>query len=202
MARVVEEGGEVFLLVVAADTVTFRLSGKVHYKQRLAELKAAAEVLRVSRHEVLFANKGFDGRMSSIPMTQLIAKLDEKVAGFQPEVICFPRPGPHPDYKAVWDGALATARTGNVSFLLAYEYPLWGWSHGDEALLYVDVAGYLIQKMKAFSMYKSQERPQSELNSFKGVMGWANFRGAQVGIGAAECFKMLRGVLLGRGTRP
>jgi|TARA_Y100000031_G_scaffold34635_1_gene38637 methionyl-tRNA formyltransferase len=55
-----------------------------------------------------------------------------------------------------------------------------------------DITKYLDKKLKALSMYKSQEKHYPHTRSVKSVEGHASYRGNTVGMEAAECFYPLR----------
>jgi len=59
-------------------------------------------------------------------------------------------------------------------------------------ICYNDIAKYLDKKLKALSMYKSQEKHYPHTRSVKSVECHASYRGNTVGMEAAECFYPLR----------
>jgi LmbE family N-acetylglucosaminyl deacetylase len=63
-----------------------------------------------------------------------------------------------------------------------------------EPHLWVDVSNHIDTKIEALSKFRSQIAPAPALRSLEALRALATWRGAQVGVHAAEAFMMLRQV--------
>lgn len=61
-----------------------------------------------------------------------------------------------------------------------------------EPNLWVDVSGHISSKLQALKIFQSQMVPAPGLRSLRGVEALATWRGAQIGVEAAEAFVVLR----------
>ena len=70
----------------------------------------------------------------------------------------------------------------------ATEWPINANANVFIPICYNDITKYLDKKLKALSMYKSQEKPYPHTRSVRSVENHARYRGNVVGVEAAECF--------------
>jgi LmbE family N-acetylglucosaminyl deacetylase len=168
------------------------------HDQSLGELCAAMSVLGITgENHVIFP--GSQGRLDTVPMTDIVTALDEQIRRVQPTAVFFPYASHHQDHEVTYRAVLAALRprpvTTAIQLVALYEYPYaasWpppllpgGKFH--RALN----PGDLEAKVRAFSKYESQHAWLDPAM----VEAWARTRGREVGIDAAEAFWAVRGWL-------
>ena len=123
----------------------------------------------------------------------LVDRLREAIARMHPDVIYTVWPADrHSDHQVVARAVLAAwpAWTGGVRALRMCETVS---AIGAEAPfapdLWVNITPYLDQKIGILGFYKTELRPPPHPRNDKGVRAWAAYRGAQVGVAAAEAFR-------------
>lgn len=118
------------------------------------------------------------------------------------EVLYIPFRGDlHNDHRVIFTAALVAARPTQgqtVTTILAYETlseTEWAAPFGDDAFIptvFADISNNLSKKLDALACFKSQMRPFPHARSLETVTALARFRGATVGVHAAEAFHLIR----------
>lgn len=200
MSKVVQEGGEVHVVVASVSDIHFlHLDKIVTAEQRRVELKNALDVLGVQSHEVL--SEGYESKLETYPSGEMVQKLDHIQEDFQPTVILLPLPSFHQDHQYMWNICIAATRPSPAKFspnlVAAYEYPAqcWGDSSSFDAGqggIYVDIEPYIEKKALALGKYVTQMREDNHLISIEGARALARLRGLEAGYKYAELFHCLR----------
>lgn len=103
------------------------------------------------------------------------------------------------DHRIIAEAALIAARCSPeqcVREILCFEInqPL-GWQDGFKPNLYFDISDHLEYKVDAMKLrYSAELRPYPHPRSEEGIRSLAKWRGAQVGVEAAEAFVLVRSV--------
>lgn len=135
----------------------------------------------------------------SYPIALAIAKIIRETGA---ELLYIPFRGDlHNDHRVIFTAALVAARPTpeqTVATILSYETlseTEWAAPFADDAFIptvFVDISRFLEKKLKALACFKSQMRPFPNSRSLETVTALARFRGATVGVQAAEAFHVIR----------
>lgn len=196
VARHVRRGDEVHLLVLA-DGETSRAQADLDH--RSSALAKSCQTLGIKAHR----QESFpDNQLDRVPLIDVVRKVEAQVRALRPDLVythfahdlnvdhrvahaavltaCRPQPGATVReircFEVVssthWIGAQASA-TFNPN-------------------LFVDVSETLAIKLEALRHYDAEMRPWPHQRSYKGLEVLAQFRGASVGVEAAEAFVVER----------
>ncbi len=204
IAKHAREGDHVEILIVA-EGITSRSDQRNPTKDKsaLSELaakaKEAGKVLGAKNVNLL----GFsDNRLDSMDLLDLIKPIEEKITSFNPEIIyTHHRSDLNIDHRLVHDAVVTASRPlpgFSERSILYFEVPSatgWQASDGNGVFFpnwFVDISTDLQQKMKALEIYKSEMRDWPHIRSKEAVEHLAKWRGASVGVEAAEAFVLGR----------
>jgi N-acetylglucosamine malate deacetylase 1 len=143
-------------------------------------------------------------RLDTLPGHVLADRLSRIVREFQPRTVYTPHWGDlHTDHKAVYWATMVAARPNGahrVDRLLCYETlseTEWGAPPADNAFIpnvFVDISQFLPVKLQAMACYRTQLKEHPDSRSLRSIEALATFRGAIVGLPAAEAFVLVREV--------
>lgn len=167
-----------------------------------SELAAAHKLLGVEKvHFLDFPAP----RLDAMPGHALADQLIRIVREIQPHTIYAPHWGDlHSDHKAVYWATMVAARPNSasqVNRLLCYETlseTEWGTPPHANAFVpnvFVDITEFLPAKLAAMACYRTQLKEHPNSRSLKSVEALATYRGAIVGVNAAEAFVLAREVI-------
>ncbi|MBE4907141.1 PIG-L family deacetylase [Bacillus luteolus] len=166
---------------------------------RKKELEEAMHFLGCKDFEVLYDDK--DSMLDTIPIKELIGKLDKIIEAFSPSMIFIPLPSYHQDHQILYDACIAALRPNNNLYKLIamYEYPLTFWNpkpFWNIGSLYLDISDTIDQKIEAFKKHKSQMRPSNHPIAPENVKKWAEMRGLEIGLEYAEKYYVLKSMII------
>ena len=195
--RHVDSGDHVTVCIVANRAYNHK------YDQNLIErekdcCKKAKEIL--SYQDLIFLDL-YDEKLDQSQI-DIIIPLEKVVTKCKPEVVYAPHRGDlNQDHRAVFEAARVVCRPNaghRVTTLRAFEVPS-STDQVPEALewpflpnYYVNVKSSLEQKVEAMACYSKESKPFPHPRSAEGLRVYAQKRGMEVGIGAAEAFVVLR----------
>lgn len=137
-------------------------------------------------------------KLNTVPAMQLGSALQRIVQAVQPEVVYLPPPADiNTDHVIVHQAALVATRPlpgTSVRRVLAYEIAptsRFGVT-GFQPTVYVDITDYLDRKLEMMSIYESEVKAYPHPRSLEALRAFAVERGLGVGVGAAECFQLIR----------
>ena len=210
MARIKSLGGEVYVIVCSVGDLK-HYDGKddiVTGSMRMDELSNVMRYLKVDDYEVLYRDTETHLRMDMIPRRDLIAQFEREcklsLDRLQPTMLAIPVSSYNQDHEAVFRAAWTAARPGvpaNKPFqrlVVGYDNTSSFWSLEHEKFhpnFYVDITGFLEQKLTALAMHKSQMRDTIHHSSLQNVESIARVRGREISVDAAEGFVLFRHVL-------
>ncbi len=197
IARHVAQGDQVYWSIVTQGYEPFRTA------EELAV--ARAQVLEVQRvlgiEEVYFCELP-TVKLNTVPYRTLSSSLQRIVDTVRPEVVYTTPPSDiNLDHRLVYDSTLVATRPlpgCSVRRLLAYEiaptarFGLPAGATAFEPNVFVDISPYLDTKLDAMRCYRTQLREHPHPRSLEGLRLLAEERGLSVGLGAAECFRLVR----------
>ena len=143
--------------------------------------------------------------LDTVPAHLLNAALSVEFKEADPDILFIPFGGViHSDHQIVFTSALVAARPGQgtaIRTILAYEtLSETNWyappiTPGFIPNAWVDISQYLEKKIAAFETYESQVKTFPHERSSEAIRALARFRGATVGVEAAEAFMVIRQVV-------
>ncbi len=189
------QGAEVHVAIVTMGRTPI---GK--HDQPRSELVDAMRVLGVPSYRVMF--EGAQGRLDTMPRTQLIAAFDTLLEEFKPTAVFLPYASHHQDHEAVYRAMLAALRPREVTLRLQlvalYEYPYaatWPPPELPGGKFHFAMSDAVCAtKLKALAEYRSQFERATWLTPER-AHRWCLMRGAEIDVQYAEVFWLIRGTL-------
>lgn len=206
IARHSDVGDQVQVLIVAEGATSRQLTrDRVKADEELSALgKAAhkaASILGAAGVELLDLP---DNRLDSIDRLDLIKHIEERIDRHQSEVVYVHHAGDvNVDHRRLHEAVVTACRPTpehTVKRLLSFEIPSSSeWQTPGSAPLFqpnwfVDISDEWPRKREALVAYASEMRPWPHARSLEALEHLARWRGAQVGVNAAEAFCLLRQV--------
>jgi len=143
-----------------------------------------------------------DNRMDSVDLLDIVKLIEKYVIAFEPEIVYTHHAGDvNIDHRRIHEAVIAACRplpSQTVQTLLFFEIASsteWRPAISATPFLpdwYVDVSETLIDKMAALDAYRTEMRPWPHPRSLEAVEHLARWRGASVGVQAAEAFALGR----------
>lgn len=171
-------------------------------KARRTAAKSACKILGVKT--VSFGDFP-DNRMDTIPLLDVIQAVETLLAKHQPKMVFTHYAGDvNIDHRRLHEAVVAACRpqTGHpVKTLLCFEVPsstewqLPGSAPAFTPNWFVDISATLERKLAALEAYRSELRSWPHPRSRQGVEHLAHWRGATIGVDAAEAFILGRQVV-------
>lgn len=201
IARFAAEGAEVDILFLA-DGVGSRDAGAVEdgsltRRRRMGDDAAAALGARAPTY-LDFA----DNRLDGVDLLDVVAEIERVSRGREPDLVLTHFPGDLNVDHRICAQAVATAFRPtpgqSVRAIAGFEVPSsteWAFGVAGNSFapnLYVDISDFLPRKLAALDAYGEEMRPFPHPRSAENVTALARFRGASVGVAAAEAFSLLR----------
>jgi LmbE family N-acetylglucosaminyl deacetylase len=191
-------------VVIMAEGLTSR-DVKRDSSRRATELNDLAAIA-IKANEMVGATVellGFpDNRMDSVDRLDITKRIEEQIAKHKPRTVFTHHPGDvNIDHRQIFDAVVAACRPmpgSSVKELYMFEVasstewqpPAFGRPF--EPQYFVDISSELPDKLKALECYTTEMRPWPHPRSLTAVEHLARWRGATVGIDAAEAFAVGR----------
>jgi len=203
MARHVAEGARVTVLLMA-DGVGARepaYRAKELAARQAAARRACGELGVIDLTMLAYP----DNRMDQVALLDIVQDIEKVIRACQPGIVYTHHSGDvNIDHRRVHDAVVAACRPQpgfSVRQLLFFETPSsteWRPPASAPAFVpdwFVDVSGYLPQKLAALAAYADETRPFPHPRSTEAVSHLAGWRGATVGVTAAEAFELGRALV-------
>ena len=201
MAKHVQAGDEVSVLIMA-EGITSRDQeyDRDARSDEISELaKTAIAANQVLGVESITLNNFPDNRMDSVDRLDIVKTVEEFIKEQKPDIIythymC----DLNIDHRRVHEAVTTACRPQpglGIKTLLFFEVASsteWQIPNNFSANWFVDVTETLDIKLKALEIYQSEMRPYPHARSIKAVAHLAHWRGASVGVAAAESFVLGR----------
>lgn len=204
IARNADAGVQVQVLIVA-EGATSRLQHRDRIKagNDLSALSQAAQsagsILGAAGVELLDLP---DNRLDSLDRLDLIKPIEERIDRHKPEVVYVHHSGDvNVDHRRLHEAVVTACRPTpgqTVQRLLSYEVASsteWqppGSAQTFQPNCFVDISAHWERKRQALEAYSSEMRAWPHARSIDALEHLARWRGAQVGVKAAEAFCLLR----------
>lgn len=198
IAKLADEGATVHVAFLA-DGVLSRAGEQTAQQLELTSRRAAAqkacEILGVK--SVSFGDFP-DNRMDTIPLLDITKAVEALISKHQPEMVFTHHAGDvNIDHRRLHEAVVTACRPQRshpVKTLLCFEVPsstewqLPGSAPAFTPNWFVDISATLVRKLTALEAYAEELRAWPHPRSRKGVEHLAHWRGATVGVDAAEAF--------------
>lgn len=202
IAKLAEEGALVHVAFLA-DGVSSRVGDALEQQEELnvrrLAAKKACEILGVKS---MSFGEFPDNRMDAVALLDIIKALEELIAEHKPEVVFTHHAGDvNIDHRRIHEAVVAACRPQSshpVKTLLCFEVASsteWQLSGSAPAFTpnwFVDISTTLDRKLAALEAYAEELRSWPHPRSRQGVEHLAHWRGATVGVDAAEAFMLGR----------
>lgn len=197
IAALARDGHAIHVVIVTKGDSLFDAQ---FIEQGRAEARKAHEILGVTATH--FLDEFPAAKLDTVPHFQLNARLGSVMRELRPETVYIPFAGDiHRDHQAVAESAMVACRPidgSSVRQILAYEtlsetnWNAPGITPAFTPNVFTDVSSTLQRKLDAMAAFSSQLRPFPHERSVEAVEHLARYRGATVGVAAAEAFVLLR----------
>lgn len=202
IAKLADQGAIVHVAFLA-DGVFSRVGDAVAQQKevhvRRAAAKKACDILRVK--SVSFGEFS-DNRMDTVALLDITKVLEELIAEHKPEVVFTHHAGDvNIDHRCIHEAVVTACRPQRghpVKTLLCFEVPSsTEWQLPGSAPVFapnwfVDISDTIERKLAALDAYATELRDWPHPRSLQGVDHLARWRGATVGVDAAEAFMLGR----------
>ena len=207
IARHADAGDQVHILIVAEGATSRQLQrDRIQASEELSALGKAANtagsVLGTAGVELLDLP---DNRLDSIDRLDLIKQIENRIDCYRPEVIYVHHAGDvNVDHRRLHEAVTTACRPTPgqlVRRILSYEVASsseWQPPGSGPAFTpnwFVDISAQWDKKREALMAYASEMRAWPHARSLEALEHLARWRGAQVGVEAAEAFCLLRQVI-------
>ena len=201
LARLAAEGAEVHLLFMA-DGVNARSGAPASaLKKRRAMALEAAELLGARAPQFLDFP---DNRMDGVELLDVVSEIERCAAPLAPDVVFTHFPGDlNIDHRICAQAVLTAFRPvpgGVVRAIYGFEVPSsteWAFGAAGSSFspnAFFDISDHLAAKLNALEAYAEEMRPFPHPRSPEAVEALARWRGATIGVAAAEAFSLLRSI--------
>ena len=207
IARHADAGDHVQVLILAEGATSRQQQrDRVQVNAELSNLARAAqkagEILGASGVELLDLP---DNRLDSLDRLDLIKLIEARIERYQPQIVYIHHSGDvNVDHRRLHEAVVTACRPtpGHcVRRLLSFEVASsteWqppGSAPAFQPNWFVDISAQWERKQLALEAYASEMRPWPHARSIQALEHLARWRGAQVGVEAAEAFCLLRHLL-------
>lgn len=171
------------------------------FAENLKKRKQAAEAaLKTLGAESLGFLDFPDNRLDTIPLLDIVQKIEKVIEDFQPNVVYTHHYGDlNVDHAIVHRATLTACRPipkSCVKEIYVYEVlSATEWSLGNNLFVpncFVGIEDYWDQKINAINSYNQEMRPSPHTRSMEHLKSLAEHRGESVGLKKAEAFLMIR----------
>ena len=207
IAKHSKAGDEVKILIVAEGSTARQLNrNKDNALEELKTLKKAAEVSAsiLGAHEIEMLGLP-DNRMDSIDRLDVNKLIERQIDSYAPSIVYTHHCGDvNVDHRRLHEAVVTACRpipSHPVKSLLSFEVASsteWqppGSAHAFQPNWFVDISDHWPHKREALLAYASEMRPWPHARSVEALEHLARWRGAQMGVEAAEAFCLLRNLI-------
>jgi N-acetylglucosamine malate deacetylase 1 len=205
LAKHAARGDRVTILILGEGLTSRAPSREAASRETLPDLqhdaRQAAASLGITDVRLLqFPDNRFDG----VDLLDVVKAIEGVKTDMHPDFVYVHHWGDlNVDHRVTFDAALAAFRPmpgERAVDVFAFEVPSstgWGGPSPDRAFVpthYVSIAAELDAKIRAMAAYRSERRAWPHPRSPEALRAWAQYRGTQVGLEAAEAFATVRTV--------
>ena len=206
VARIAQSGRDVHVLLLAdgetSRDISVAASGSELIEARGAAARKAARILGCASIDIRTLP---DNRLDSMDLLDVIRPIEEVIASRKPSTVITHHAGDvNIDHRIVHNAIVTACRPqpgSTVRELRFFEIPSsTEWQPPGSALhfgpnLFVDITSTLDVKLEALAAYDGEMRAFPHARSVEAIVALARWRGATVGVEAAEAFVLGRMIL-------
>lgn len=202
IARLSREGKLVHVAFVADGASAREANGLPEPETLAARRLAAANACTVLGAQAPHFNDYPDNRLDTVPLLEVVQRIETLIATYHPDTILTHHCGDlNIDHQIVHKAVVTACRPQTdhpVNTLLFFENPSsteWqspGTAPAFTPNWFADITSTLRKKIEASQCYKTELRPWPHPRSVQGIEHLARWRGATVGMDAAEAFMLGR----------
>ena len=207
IARHTEAGDQVQILIMAEGATSRKLQrDRLQASEELYALEKAAKkaglILGAAGVELLDLP---DNRLDSLDRLDIVKRIEDRINCHKPEVIYVHHAGDvNVDHRRLHEAVITACRPTPgqpIRRMLSYEVASSSeWQPPGSAPAFtpnwfVDISSEWVRKREALLAYASEMRAWPHARSLEALEHLARWRGAQVGVEAAEAFFLLRQVI-------
>ena len=200
IAKLVNKGHEIYACVLT-DSCSSQYKDNAH--EMIAQKKAESEEV----NKILGIKKTYtfdfpDMQLDTVPHVELNKAIEQCVIEIKPDVIYTHHGGDvNKDHRLVFESTMVAVRPmedSSVKRVLCFEVPSsteWApptLGNMFAPNVFVDIEDVIDKKINAIKAYNSELREYPHPRSVENVINQAYFRGASVGLKAAESFMLIR----------
>lgn len=198
IARHVQEGDAVHLVLMADGVYSRRGSSESDLVRRIESSKRAQSILGVSSSQSLELP---DNKMDSVPLLVIVQKLESVLEEIQPSIVYTHHHGDlNIDHRLTHAAVMTACRPvpgSSVREIYGFEVlssTEWAPQQGSPFLpdYFVDITQQLRTKLAALEAYAEEMRKTPHSRSMAHAEVLAHHRGYSVGVRAAEAFEVYR----------
>jgi len=201
LLRYINEGHAVHWLIVTGMTLEGGFT-EAQIEKRKSEIhQVAKSYLFSSVHELNLPT----AKLDTLPMGKIIGAIGASLAEIEPEIVLTAyRNDAHSDHQIVFDAVTSATKSFRSPFvkkLLTYEtisetdFGMKPEDGGFRPNLYVDIEGYLAQKLDILKIFESEVADFPFPRSRKALESMAYLRGSQCNSEAAEAFMLVKEII-------
>lgn len=204
MAKHVQRGDDVHVFILG-EGMTARAENRAAglAERNLESLRAATDAaLGVLGVKSLSSECLPDNRFDELPLLDIVKLVERRVADVNPDIIYTHHAGDlNIDHRCTFQAMVTACRPQpglSVRAIYSFEQPSsteWAAPRPEHAFVpntFVDITDTLDLKLKAMACYQSEIRAWPHPRSLKAIEHLARWRGATVGLEAAEAFALVR----------
>lgn len=205
MARLAAEGSSIYVAYLAdgvssrADISPESAAWKTELAARRAGAQRACEILGAT---AVFFGDLPDNRLDSIALLDIVRIIEALIAEYRPDTVFTHHTGDvNIDHRRMHEAAITACRPRRshpVRTFLSFEVPSsTEWQLPGSGLAFtpnwfVDISAFLGRKLAALDAYAAELRDWPHPRSRQGVEHLARWRGATIGVDAAEAYMLGR----------
>lgn len=199
------DAGDLVQILILSEGATSRQPKRdrakavTHLSNLAIAAETAASILGASGVELLDFP---DNRLDSIDRLDLVKEIENRITNHKPNIVYVHHAGDvNIDHRRLHEATVTACRPmpgQTVRRLMSFEVASsseWqppGSGTPFQPNWFIDISAHFQQKEEALLAYASEMRPWPHARSIKAVEHLAHWRGAQVGVEAAEAFSLLR----------
>ena len=201
VAKMIAMGWEAYTCILGTGAAARgNVTAEIFQMLRNAQQTAGTKIGIIKTYTADFPDNAFD----SVPLLQIVKKIEAVKACVQPEVVFTHHRGDiNIDHRITYDAVLTATRPmagETVKDIYAMEVPSsteWNAYRREDAFipnLFIDVKDTIDMKIEALKEYRSELREYPHPRSLEYVKSLARLNGAKVGLAFAECFEVVRSI--------
>ncbi len=202
IAKLSDEGASVHVAFLADGVFSRKEADTLQQKQLLDRREAARKACDILGVKTVTFGDYPDNRMDSIPLLDIAQSVEQLIDLYLPELVFTHHSGDvNIDHRRLHEAVVTACRPQkghSVKTILCFEvsssteWQLPGSAPVFSPNWFVDISATLDRKVSAMEAYADELRPWPHPRSLKGIKYLAHWRGATIGVNAAEAFMLGR----------